>query len=82
MESRSGSRFPAMTTYRNPRHDPDRPELGPANYTTDVPPTEYRGYLIYHRTGLVWDVVKDGECTTQTAGPNGAKRAIDKLLDA
>ena len=70
-----------MTTYSNPLHKPDHPEFGPAQFETDAQPQEYRGHLIYHRTGLVWDVVKEGVCILQTAGPNGAKRAIDKILD-
>lgn len=71
-----------MTKYKNPWHRLDKREYGPAFYETDATPTEYRGYLIYHRTMAVWDVVKDGVCVTQLAGPTGAKRAIDDLLIA
>lgn len=67
-----------MATYKNPWHKPTKPEYGPAMYSTDVKPVEYRGYLIYQRIhGHVWDVVKDGVCITQRAGPNGARRFID-----
>lgn len=69
------------TTYRNPWHKPGRPEFGPEFYSTDAVPTEFRGYLIYHRLPKVWDVVVDGKCVTQCAGFNGAKRAIDALLE-
>jgi len=69
-----------MTTYRNPWYKPKNPTYGPENYWTDSKPILYRDHLIYERiTGHVWDVVKDDACITQMAGPNGAKRAIDKL---
>lgn len=70
-----------MAAYRNPWHRPSKPEYGPATFTTDAHPTEYRGYLIYHRVQNVWDVVKDGACVSQMAGPNGARTAIDRLVD-
>lgn len=70
------------TAYRNPWHTLDKPEYGPALYETDEKPMQYRGYLIYQRvTGYVWDVVLDGACVAQMAGPHGAARAIDKLID-
>lgn len=68
------------TTYKNPVHKPGKPEYGPSEYSTNVEPDEYLGYLIYNRTAAVWDVVKDGVCVTQMAGPNGARRAVDRLL--
>lgn len=69
-----------MNTYKNPWHKPQNPIYGPENYLTESKPILYRNYLIYERiAGHVWDVVKDGECITQMAGLNGAKRAIDKL---
>ena len=70
-----------ITYYRNPWHNPGRPEYGPAVYSTGVAPKEYRGYLIYHRQTNVWDVVKDGVCVTQCAGLGGAKRAVDAMLE-
>lgn len=66
-------------TYTNPWHKPGKPEYGPAIYQTDAAPTEYGGHLIYHRQAQVWDVVKDGACVTQMAGPDGARRAIDAI---
>lgn len=71
-----------MTTYKNPWHKLNNRELyGPEYYTTDAKPKEYKGYLIYERIAChVWDVVKDGVCVTQMAGPIGARNAIDKLL--
>jgi hypothetical protein len=69
-----------MTSYINPWHRPDRVAGGPEKYTTDVKPTEYRGFLIYERIkGKVWDVVKDGKCVTQRAGIHGAQKAIDSI---
>lgn len=65
-------------TYKNPWHNPRTNTYGPAMYETDVAPKEYRGYLIYERIpGHCWDVVQDGVCLTQRAGPNGARQYID-----
>ncbi len=70
-----------MTQYTNPWHKQGKPEYGPAVYETEAKPSEYRGYSIYERiTGHCWDVVKDGACVHQMAGPNGARRAIDQDL--
>lgn len=67
--------------YKNPWHKPKDTSCGPEFYTTYAKAKEYRGYLIYERIdGAVWDVVKDGVCLTQMAGPNGARRAIDAIL--
>lgn len=63
------------TTYLNPW------DVGPEFYTTDVRPTEYRGYLIYHRLPKCWDVVRNGVCVDQRAGFKGAKAAIDRRVD-
>jgi hypothetical protein len=68
-----------MTSYLNPWHKPGKPEYGPPAYETDVKPAEYRGFLIFHRLPQVWDVVKDGRCVTQRAGPNGARQFIDHM---
>ena len=71
------------TTYRNPWHEPRDSRYGPAFYETDARGVPYRGYLIYERIdGRVWDVVKDGTCVTQRAGPRGAREAIDQRLGA
>ena len=76
------------TTYINPWHKPTKRDCGPAFYSTDATPKEYKGCLIYHRinsTGTIesgshiFDVVKDGVCIGQYAGPNGARSFIDKL---
>ncbi len=69
-----------MTTYRNPVHRRHDPMYGPEFYQTDAKPVTYKGHLIYHRTELVWDVVLDGVCLTNRAGPNGARRFIDELV--
>ena len=72
-----------MTEYRNPWHKPGKPEYGPVMFRTDARPKVYGDYLIYERIhGTVWDVVKGGECITQRAGPNGARRFIDELTAA
>lgn len=48
----------------------------------------YKGYLIYHRINAaspiengahVFDIVLDGVCIGQYAGPNGARQFIDSL---
>ena len=67
-------------TYRNPWHKPGNPSYGPAEYQTDAKPVQYGGCLIYQRIpGHCWDVVKDGVCLTQRAGPRGARDYIDGL---
>ena len=76
------------TTYKNPWHkkypaDGWRKSLGPEFYESDSEPVEHRGVLIYRRQEFgypIFDVVKDGTCVNQLAGPTGAKRAIDELL--
>lgn len=72
-----------MSTYRNPWHRPFDATYGPAFYTTEAKPTEHAGHLIYQRIpGQVWDVVRDGVCVTQRAGPAGAMRAAEELCAA
>lgn len=67
------------TSYKNPWHNPSNSMYGPERYYTHAEPKEYKGFLIYERiTGSCWDVVKDGACVTQRAGPNGARRSIDE----
>ena len=71
-----------MATYKNPRYQFGLPQYGPAEYSTDATPKEYKGYLIFERVrGHVWDIVKDGTCVHQRAGLNGAKEAIDELTN-
>jgi hypothetical protein len=68
--------------YRNPWYKSDQGHYGPRYFETDAKPVEHAGHLIYQRVpGQVWDVVKDGVCLTQLAGPNGAKEAAEKLRD-
>ena len=69
------------TTYRNPWHNGRNNDYGPAFYSTEAKPTEYRGFLIYHANPKGWDIVKDGVCISQRAGFDGAKRFIDKIYD-
>ena len=71
-------------SWHNPRNIGSR-----AYFETDVIPTLYKGYLIYHRINSVssiesggahiFDVVKDGVCISQYAGINGAHKYIDTL---
>lgn len=69
-------------SYKNPWHNPGKPyDYGPENYSTSAKPVEYRGFLIYHRLPGVWDVVKNGTCVTQMAGQNGARSAVDDMLE-
>jgi hypothetical protein len=68
-------------TYSNPFYSP-KIHGSTREITCDSSPVEYRGYLIFQRIqGQVWDVVKDGVCLTMMAGPNGARRAIDGLIN-
>lgn len=69
-----------MAEYSNPWHKPDHAGYGPARYVSNGGVTHYRGYEIHHRLPDVWDVVKDGECKSQRAGINGAKRWVDNAL--
>lgn len=79
------------TLYKNPWHKTqyNKNVHGPAFYETDTTPKEYKGYLIYHRIDYgmpinsganVFDIVKDGVCVGQYAGPNGARAKIDSLI--
>lgn len=67
------------TEYKNPWHDPESKDYGPILYRSYCKPTEYKGYLIFHRIDPVFDVVKNGICICQRAGLNGAKGFIDEL---
>ena len=69
---------PSVVRYKNPLHRPYDSTYGPDFYETSATGREYRGYLIYERiAGSVWDIVRDGVCVSQYAGPSGARRAID-----
>jgi len=69
--------------YVNSFHSPR--SLDPAVYSTDAEPVEYRGLLIVNRikstSARCFDVVKDGICIGQYAGPRGAREFVDTLLD-
>lgn len=64
------------TSYKNTSYP-----YGPQEYTTDVEPVEYRGYLIYNRIGDVFDVVVRRCCIGQYASLRGAKEFVDRLSD-
>jgi len=72
-----------MARYRNPCHKPHDGSYGPASYETDVKPTEYKGFKIYHVHNMRFDCVieePDGlVCKMQMAGINGAHRYIDNF---
>ena len=70
-----------MATYRNPWHTPGKPEYGPPVYSCEATPRAYRGFLIYRRHERHFDVVRDGVCISQRAGPNGARAIIDLICD-
>jgi hypothetical protein len=59
-----------MATYKNPWYNP-RILGSHEEFTTNVKPVDYKGYLLYHRVESttaalnVWDVVKDGVCLTE-----------------
>ncbi len=62
-----------MARYENPFG------YGPAAYETHARPIEHAGCLIYQRIkGCVWDVVRDGVCIAQRAGPRGAREAAER----
>ena len=46
---------------------------------TNATPKEYKGHLIYNAISS-YDIVKDGICIAQYAGPRGAREAIDKII--
>ncbi len=76
-----------MATYRNQSYSPGNPMYGPEFYETGAKPQEYRGHLIYNRIQGdpgrgVWDVVLDGQCVGQLAGPRGARDWIDESMGA
>lgn len=69
-----------MTTYRNTFHKPKHMSVGdygPAEFTVDVAPTEYKGFSIYRRLPECFDCVINGEVIGMYAGINGAKSFID-----
>ena len=70
-----------MVTYRNPWHNPSKLCGGPAFYRADSKPVVYRGCHIYRIQHGHYDVVKSGICLTQRGGLQGAKLAIDNMLD-
>lgn len=67
--------------YRNSWHKPDAFDTcGPAYHETDAEPVAHAGCLIHERVrGQVWDVVRNGVCVSQMAGPNGAKQAAERI---
>lgn len=69
-----------MIRYKNPWHQPAHPIYGPEFFETSKRPASYRGYLIFHRLDDVFDIVRDGACVGQCAGPNGARRAVDQMI--
>jgi len=82
MNTPVGSVGDKTVRYKNPWHNPhDR--MSKEYFETNVRPAKYKGYLIYHRIrsnakgGDCYDVVRDGVCLIQMAGPNGARMAID-----
>ena len=76
-----------MTEYINTFHNPKNP-ISHKMFITDVKPFKYKNCLIYHRINAsspiengahVFDVVLNGACVGQYAGPNGARSFIDNL---
>ncbi|KNY36061.1 hypothetical protein [Agrobacterium sp. SUL3] len=74
-----------MHKYRNPCHKQHDASYGPEFYETDVKPTEYKGFKIYHvhhmRFDCVLEEVGGPVCKMQMAGINGAKRYIDSFWE-
>ena len=68
-------------TYKNPWYKAGLEDTyGKPTYETDAEPTNYKGFLIYHRRISVWDVVLNGTAVTQRAGLYGAQKFIDENL--
>ncbi len=67
--------------YKNPWHRRFDNWSGPEVFQTNSEPVEYKGYLIFEKNSVQWDVVKDGVCISQLAGPNGARQKIDQIID-
>ena len=78
------------TRYLNPWYKSNGAS-GPRFYETSAAPKNYRGYLIYHRINSAYplssgahcfDIVKNGVCVSQMAGPRGATDKIDAIITA
>ena len=70
---------PKFSRYVNPWHRAGDANSGPAVYETRARPREVAGLLIYKRLPNCWDIVRDGVCICQRAGPRGAKEAAERL---
>jgi hypothetical protein len=66
-----------FTEYKNSFYSARNQDSKPVIQTTAVP-VEYKGYLIYHRLSMCFDIVIDGICIGMNAGINGAKKRIDQ----
>lgn len=53
-------------------------------------PEKYRGFLIFHRIQAAgpieagahcFDIVEAGHCVGMYAGPNGARRRVDQIIE-
>lgn len=69
-----------MKTYRNQWFKGGK-GYGPEMYEPERKVTSHCGFDIFYRAGC-YDVVKDGECKTQMAGINSAKRWCEESLSA
>ena len=70
----------AKARYKNPWYDPRNPYSVPEFEADSEPVPASNGCLVYERREFgypIFDVVKDGVCVTQRAGPNGARRAAE-----
>ena len=68
--------------YKAGENNPYSPEYFIYNPDTGNGIKEYKGFTVYarwDRFALCYDIVKDGVCVSQYAGPNGARRKIDEL---
>ncbi len=64
--------------YKNPWHNPENRYSGPAYYETDKRPKQHLDYFIFKIHRMRYDLVKDGVCVRQFAGPNGAIRFLNE----
>lgn len=72
----SGERAYAENTF----YIPDNPYSSEIHHYSQ-PPEHYRGYDIFQYGLSQWDVVKGEKIVGMYAGPNGAKKFIDKLIE-
>lgn len=70
-----------MHSYTNHFHSANYQGSAPI-ITTNARPAEYRGHLIFKIHDQHYDVVCEGVLVGQYAGPNGARRFVDRRVES